>query len=71
MENTSCQQVFSVNFDWGCDVILWLQNNIDHAVSQNKYFVMYWTTVAKRYVLCRNISQVVRLKIDVLQRLNV
>ena len=53
---------------------LWLQNSIDHTVSQIKCFIIYRTTAANKfYVLCRIIEkgQVVKLKIHVLQLLNV
>ena len=47
IENTSHRRVFSVNFDWACDVILWLQNSIDQAVLLNKCFIIYRTDSKK------------------------
>ena len=37
----------------------------------NKCFIIYRTTTAKHYVVCRNTAQVLTLKIHVLQFLNV
>ena len=54
-----------MNFDQACDVILWLQNSMDKVVSWNKRFIIYRTTAAKNYVVCRNTAQVVRLKMHV------
>ena len=48
----------------------WFQNSIDQAVSLNKCFIIYRTT-AKNYVVCRNTVQVVKLKVHILQLLNV
>ena len=48
----------------------WLQNSIDQAVSLNKCFIVYRTT-AKSYVICRNTAKVVKLKVHILQLLNV
>ena len=59
-----------MNFYLACDVILWFQNSIDQAVSLNKCFIIYPTT-AKNYVVCRNTAQVVKLKVHILQLLNV
>ena len=47
------------------------QNSIDQAVSLNKFFIIYRATAAKNYDVCRNIAQVVKLKVHVLQLLNV
>ena len=59
-----------MNFDLACDVIfLWFQNSIDQAVSY-KCFIIYRTT-AKNYVVCQNTVKVVKLKVHVLQLLNV
>ena len=49
---------------------LWFQNSIDQAVSLNKCFMIYWTT-AKNYAICRNSAQKVKLKVHILQLLNV
>ena len=51
-------------------LFLWFQNSIDQAVSLNKCFIIYQTT-AKSYVVCRNTAKVVKLKVHVLQFLNV
>ena len=70
MERTSRRQVCSVNFDWACDVILWLQNRIDQTASLNKWFIIC-RTVAKNYVVWSNTAQVVKLKMNLLQIFNV
>ena len=44
---------------------------MDQAVSQNKCFIIYRTTAAENYVVCRITAQVVKLKMHVLQLLNV
>ena len=51
--NTSHRRVFSVNFDQACDVILFLQNSMGQAVSQNKCL--------KKSVERRNTAQVIEL----------
>ena len=40
LHRTSRRQVFPVNFDQACDVILWPQDSISRAVSQNKCFMI-------------------------------
>ena len=42
---------------------VWLQNSIDLAVSWNKCFIVYRTIAAKKYVVCRNTAQVVKLEV--------
>ena len=59
-----------MNFDQACDVILWFQNSIDQAVLLNKCFIIYQTT-PKNYVVCRNTAKEGKLKVHVLQLLNV
>ena len=49
---------------------LWFQNSIDQAVPWNKCFIIYRTT-AKNYVVCCNTAKAVKLKMHVLQLLNV
>ena len=46
----------------------WL-HSINQAVSQNKCFIIYWTTAAKIYIVSRNTAQIVKLKVHVLQLL--
>ena len=59
-----------MNFDQACDVILWFQNSIDQAVLLNKCFIIYQTT-PENYVVCRNTAKEGKLKVQVLQLLNV
>ena len=59
-----------MNLDYACDVILWFQNSIDQSALLNKCFIIYRTT-AKSYVICRKTAKVVKLKVHVLQVLNV
>ena len=59
-----------MNFDQACDVILRFRNSINQAVSLNECFIIYRTT-AKGYVLCRNTVKVVKLKVHVLQLLDI
>ena len=64
-------RVFSVNFDEVCGIIFMLSKlSIDQAVSFNKCFIIY-RMAAKSYVICCNTAKVVKLKVHVLQPLNV
>ena len=62
--------MFSVTLTGLVTLFLRFQNNIDQAVSLNKCFIIY-RTAAKSYVVCRNTARVVKLKVHVLQLLNI
>ena len=49
---------------------VWFENSIDQAVSLNKCFIIYRTT-AKSYVVRRNTAKLVKLKVHIVQLLNV
>ena len=71
-ENTRLRLVFSIqNLTRLVTSFLWLQNSIDQAVSENKCFIIHRATAAKGYLVYRNTAQVVKLKVHVLQLLNV
>ena len=59
-----------MNFDQTCDVIFMVPNSTDQAVPLSKCFIIYRTT-AKGYVVFRNTAKVVKLKVHLLQLLNV
>ena len=60
-----------MNFDWACNVICMLfQNSIHQAVSYNKCFIIYQATAKNSVVRC-NTPKVVKLKVHVLQLLNI
>ena len=58
-----------MKFDNHCDIIFMFKNVNGHRFSWNKCFIIYPTNAEKNDVACRNTSQVVKLKIHLLQHL--